>query len=517
MEKSDPVKINAHTDVEINYLAEKNTCTGMSPNDPIDGNASAGVRVADGILLLDRYDEMADMLKQSFRCAGFAGPVVVIEDKGFLPPDVLSVFRWFCRNPEKEESGEKVTGLNGFSAKDRSNTKSVNAYRILHAGWKAGSPRYFNQIELPDYWEISSTGSGGEIHDLHHLRGRIFYAQPAHRRLVSEVDWLDDQGIVRCTDHYDCHGLLYARTVFNRSGKRFCRSWFNDDGQECVVENDVTGDIIVTRNHKTYIYKNRTDLVIEMLRELKADGQRIFYNSLSTPLFVSERFPSDSFLFWQEGPREDIPGNMQMILNGHSHTRRIFVQNPASRQKLIKLGAPKEWVRPLGFVYPFERENHRRPDILICTNSDQIEELEVVVKRLPQMVFHIAAVTDMSARLLAFGRYPNVRLYPVVKEKTVNELFRRCDYYFDINHGGEILSSVRRAFLNNQLVLGFEKTIHQRRYVAKEHIFHDASDLCSLAADPDRLPAALSLQHQAAMSERTDTYRELFERQMPST
>ena len=105
MEKSNPVKINAHTDAEINYLAERNACTGMSPNDPIDGNASAGVRVTDGILLLDRYDEMADMLKQSFRCAGFAGPVVVIEDKGFLPPDVLSVFRWFCRNPEKEESG----------------------------------------------------------------------------------------------------------------------------------------------------------------------------------------------------------------------------------------------------------------------------------------------------------------------------------------------------------------------------------------------------------------------------
>ena len=46
-----------------------------------------------GILLLDHYDEMADLLKQSFRLAGFTGPVLVLEDKGFLPLDVLSVFR----------------------------------------------------------------------------------------------------------------------------------------------------------------------------------------------------------------------------------------------------------------------------------------------------------------------------------------------------------------------------------------------------------------------------------------
>jgi accessory Sec system glycosyltransferase GtfB len=508
----------------------------MAKTDSTEINPLTETRVTDGVLLLDHYDEMADMLKESFRRAGFAGPVLVIEDKGFLPPDVLSVFRWFCEDHE----GEGFDDISACSVAADYNDKTARSGRAGHkdqtecgdiahhngiaacgdkadckdkaagggnAGWKQGNPRYFNQIELPDYWEISSTNNGGEVHDLHHLRGRIFYAQPTHRRLVSEVDWLDEKEVVRCTDHYDNHGILYARTAFNRKGERFCRSWFDASGHERVVENYVTGDIIVSRRHKTYFYKNRTRLVIEMIRGLKAAGQRIFYNSLSTPLFVSESFPSDNILFWQEGPRTDIPGNMQMILKGQSHTRKIYVQNQDSFQKLLELGASEKWIKPFGFVYPFVRENYHRPDILICTNSDQIEELEALVTRLPQMVFHIAAITEMSARLLAFGRYPNVRLYPVIKEKAADELFQNCDYYFDINHGGEILSGVKRAFLNNQLILGFENTIHRHRYIAREHIYHDAADLCALAADPKQLPAALSLQRKAAMSEETDAYR----------
>ena len=443
-----------------------------------------------GILLLDHYDEMADLLKQSFRLAGFTGPVLVLEDKGFLPLDVLSVFRWFCQDVS---------------------SKPTKTYRWMHAGWQVGNPRYFNQIELPDYWEISGNNNGAEIHDLHHLRGRIFYAPPKHRRLVSEVDWLNEDGIVRCTDHYDDHGILYARTIFNRTGKRFCRSWFDGAGHECVVENYVTGDIIVNRHHKTFVYKNRTAFAIEMLHELKADGQCIFYNSLSTPLFISESFSSKNLLFWQDGARNDIPGHMQMILKGQSHTSKIYVQDQASWQKLVELGASKEWLQPFGFIYPFVRKNQRRPHILICTNSDQIEELEFLVTHLSQMVFHIAAITEMSSRLLAFGKYPHVKLYPTVKTEVVDDLFQICDYYFDINHGDEILSSVKRAFLNDQLILGFTNTIHRRRYIAKEHIFSDAKELCALASDTEKLPAALDRQKKAAISEDVEAYRALFD------
>ncbi|MQM72038.1 MAG: accessory Sec system glycosylation chaperone GtfB [Eubacteriaceae bacterium] len=461
-----------------------------------------GNRIADGVLLLDRYDESADMLKQSFRLAGFGGPVVVLADEGFLPADVLSLFRWFCTD---------VPGAADPTPADN------RAYRLTHAGWRPGKPRYFNQIELPDYWEISGNNGGGEVHDLNHLRGRIFYGGEAGHRLVSEVDWLNEQGVVRCTDHYDRFGALYARTVFNRKGERFCRSWFDGAGRERVVENDVTHDILVNRRGRTEHYRNRTALAVAMLRELGAEGQRIFYNSLSTPLFVSEQLQKPAggnVLFWQEEPRDDIPGNMQMIFDGASNTAAVCVQNRKSLEKLTALGAPEAVVRPFGFVYPFERMNRRRRDVLICTNSDQIEQLETFLTHLPQMTFHIAAVTEMSSRLLAYGRHANVRLYPIVRKEVVDELFEKCDYYFDVNHGGEILSSVKRAFLNNQLILGLEGTLHRRRYTSKMNCFSDALPLCRLAerlaADTALFEQHLNAQREAAMSESAGVYRQLF-------
>lgn len=155
---------------------------------------------------------------------------------------------------------------------------------------------------------------------------------------MSEVDWLHENGIVRCTDHYDNSGILYSRTVFNKKGERFCRSWFDEEGRERIVENYVTGDIRVNRNGKIALYKNRTELAVSLLKEIGADGRRIFYNSLSIPLFVTEKMEKPergNVLFWQEGPRDDIPGNMQMILEGRSNTSEILVQNRESLKNLL--------------------------------------------------------------------------------------------------------------------------------------------------------------------------------------
>ena len=51
-----------------------------------------------GVLLLDHYDEMAEMLRASFRASGFQGEIISLEDDGFLPEDVLSLYQWFCRD-----------------------------------------------------------------------------------------------------------------------------------------------------------------------------------------------------------------------------------------------------------------------------------------------------------------------------------------------------------------------------------------------------------------------------------
>ena len=108
---------------------------------------------SDAILLLDNYGKDSQALHTSFKQAGVGCPAVVVEDDGFLPDDVMSVYGFF---------------LGDFQA----------------ALGKQARPRYFNEITVPKYWEISGTNSGGRVQDLCQERGRVFYAEPLHKRLV---------------------------------------------------------------------------------------------------------------------------------------------------------------------------------------------------------------------------------------------------------------------------------------------------------------------------------------------
>ena len=87
------------------------------------------------------------------------------------------------------------------------------------------------------------------------------------------------------------------------------------------------------------------------------------------------------------------------------------------------------------------------------------------------MRFHIAALTWMSQKLFELEKYKNVTLHPGIKQPMLDELFLKCDYYFDINYRKEIVSAVYRAFLNKQLIFAFQETVHDRNYVADEHIY----------------------------------------------
>lgn len=438
------------------------------------------------MLLFDSYSQDSQSLHFSFKQAGFRFPAVAIEDDGFLPEDVMSVYGFFLG----EFRGEKGV---------------------------PGKPRYFNQITVPDYWEISGNNSGGKVNDLYRERGRIFYAEPGNKRLVKVVDWYDERGVVRSSDHYNRWGAIYARTVFNEKGQRVNKSWFSAKGQEAIVQNYVTGDIILNEGEEVKFFRSKTDFILYFLERAGLAGRRIFYNSLSTPFFVSNRLEGQEkgdVLFWQEPVGNEIPGNMKMIFQGEAaRTVRIAVQKRRSFDRLIELGAPEDMVQALGYIYPFKRKNRRRPEALICTNSDHIEHCAEIVKALPKMRFHIAALTEMSSKLIAMEEHGNVRLYPGAKAEILNDLFEKCDFYLDINHEGEIVSAVRRAFLNNQLIFAFQETVHNRDCVAEGQIYpaKDADRMISgiraAMTDVNEIAKRLQRQRVTALVEYPDNYK----------
>lgn len=440
------------------------------------------------ILLFDNYETDSQNLHTSFQRAGFSFPVVVIEDNGFLPEDVASVYGFFLGN-FKEASGDKAR------------------------------PKYFNEIKVPPYWEISGNNTSGSVHDLYKERARIFYAEPVHKRRVRIVDWYDERGIVRSSDHYNRYGVIFGRTVFNARGQKFSKSYFSVTGEEVIVENFVTGDIILNEGNKVHIFHTKTDFIVYFLERAGYAQSRIFFNSLAIPFFVSNRLKAEEkkdILFWQEPVRQDIPGNMQFIFNGQaSRTATVMVQKRESYDKLIELGANPDMTHKLGFVYPYEKGNRHAPEALICTNSDNIEHCERIIRALPDMHFHIAALTEMSPKLMNMDNYTNVSLYPSVKQEIMDGLFRECDFYFDINHEKEIVSAVRRAFLHNQLIFAFEETIHNRDYIAETHIYpadkvdRMIADVKKTMKDGDVLERRLKRQREAALAQTEEDYRNI--------
>lgn len=359
------------------------------------------------ILLCDRYSLESCQLHESFLQAGCDCMAVSLEENDFLPGGVLSVYDL----------------MSGYARPE---------------GEYEGKIRFFNEIEVPDNWTINAGDrTSGNITYLQEEKGKIWYLQGEKKYLVEAVDWYDRKGCVRFRDHYNRYGYICARTVYNVKGQAMCRTRFSEAGREVITENLITGDIILDVNGKTKIFRSKTEMIRYWFGAMGFDRNRIFYNSLSTPFFISNRLggpEKKDILFWQEPAGEDIPGNMRIILNGTAgRTDKIMVQKRSTYEKLLALGADRKKLHKLGYIYAWRKKNGHKPEALICTNSERIEHCEELIRALPKMHFHIAAITAMSARLMELGNYENVSLYPGAVKEVQEELFRKCDYYFDLS------------------------------------------------------------------------------------
>lgn len=248
-------------------------------------------------------------------------------------------------------------------------------------------------------------------------------------------------------------------------------------GKKFWIQNHFTGDYTYNApDGKIYNFTSLNQLTAYYLdhADYKMDG--VIFNSLGTCLFTLinlKNKPKRNMLFWQERSQGNVPDNMLYLLHGKLPESRVVIQNKAEYEKITgQLGeAEKAKVSYLGTIYPFRRENQHRKRALTFTNSDQIEGLKQIVEALPEVHFDIAAITEMSSRLMGFGHYDNVALYPVVRDEDAQELLAEDDLYLDINYANEILQAGRQAFENQQLILAFRDTLHASKYTAPENIF----------------------------------------------
>ena len=97
---------------------------------------------------------------------------------------------------------------------------------------------------------------------------------------------------------------------------------------------------------------------------------------------------------------------------------------------------------------------------LTLTNSQDLEGIEELVTALPDVVFHIAAWTDMGDKLTKLAVYDNVRLYPQIVPPVLDKLKKLTNLYLDINQGSEVESILRDVSNFGIPILSFSNTQH---------------------------------------------------------
>ena len=99
--------------------------------------------------------------------------------------------------------------------------------------------------------------------------------------------------------------------------------------------------------------------------------------------------------------------------------------------------------------------------VLIMTDSQELEQIEVLVEELPEYTFNIMALTLMGDKLNNLRKYENVRLHPALLEWNANRLIGECDVYLDINFGRKNQEVIEKVKELGKIILSFENTANE--------------------------------------------------------
>lgn len=317
------------------------------------------------------------------------------------------------------------------------------------------TPLSLVDLPLPDYWEINPSG---DILDGDQLRGRVVIYGDFPMALCW-VDWYNRSQKVIARDRYDLAGKRYVQEIF--LGEELSQSiYYDKDGQECLyLFHQHDRAIQIDEYGQEYGFAEIAEAE-EAYRQLLLKEEESFLladrNLLSTsPSDLASR----ALLYLHEELEEQ---QLQPVLEQSQGvlTRRLaYKERFADQDKLHYLPDL------LGGKKPF------RPEVLILTHTQDLEQIETLIQGLPDFTFHIGAVTVMGEGLTRLSGYDQVHLYPCIAREQLETLLSNCSVYLDIAYSVELLDANRLALRNGLLLYAFEETCHQPQLYPAEHLY----------------------------------------------
>ncbi len=153
------------------------------------------------IFLCDYYNQASKDLAYSLQAAGYDATTVVINPDGFPP-----------------------------------SRSSLSFHLLCGSSRETGKPRFFNQVPVPAFWEISGNNQMARVSNLTEERARITYPEGSKARIVKSVEWLDKSGKIRQVDHYNKYGFCFAKTTHDENGQAVFTSYQTKEGDERILK-----------------------------------------------------------------------------------------------------------------------------------------------------------------------------------------------------------------------------------------------------------------------------------------
>ena len=110
----------------------------------------------------------------------------------------------------------------------------------------------------------------------------------------------------------------------------------------------------------------------------------------------------------------------------------------------------------------------------MLTNVAEVQNLEELIKKLPNIHFSIAAFTPVAFLLSHLSQYDNVTIYPSVIPHKQIELINNCDVYLDINYGRKEELVIDRIKAKNIPIFSFRASKSINLNYKNYHIFEDS-------------------------------------------
>lgn len=372
------------------------------------------------IIFCDRYIQEAEKLLETAESLGQKIKIAVLEDTGFLPDGILSPYAFFAYRHCREKPAKRDL--------------------------------FYNFIQLPPFWEVRLMGGMGGIFDMGQEKARIYFKEPSEDRNVQRVEWHMEDGWIYKIDYYNQYGMKYVSAYLDADKNTVSKVYYSDRNQEVIVEQPVNRMLSLLKNGAVQKYFiSHAQFIRYYLKEAGLEEECV--------LFVSD------------GRTLEMK---RSVLEGQMLWKNLLFADAELQNRYADMGG-KNGSRfyAIPTCYP---ENHAGNEAMILTASDQVEKLEELIGALPELVFHIAANTQVSDKLKRLGELEHVKVYPQISPQDLERLWNCCDYYLDINHYREIYDGVSIAHERNLLILGFESTVHHRELTADACVFAAGDD-----------------------------------------